>query len=151
VKEKKLPLYFTKNIFVKTNIPPDIRYPALTGYPVSGFSISRISGASLIFNVYYGISHFLCGKLKRIYGKFLDELHDPRPILSLSEESFSDQLLTINTGTGKQVAWLWRVDCGTGTLQNLSAELRIESCLCRLFLKMKIYPYYPYPLYCTYL
>jgi hypothetical protein len=41
-------LYFTKNIFVKTNIRPDIRpnirYPALIGYPVSGFWISRISG-----------------------------------------------------------------------------------------------------------
>jgi hypothetical protein len=40
--------YFTQNIFVKTNIRPDIRYPALTGYPagypVSGFWISRISG-----------------------------------------------------------------------------------------------------------
>jgi hypothetical protein len=27
----KFILYFTKNIFVKTNIRPDIRYPALTG------------------------------------------------------------------------------------------------------------------------
>jgi hypothetical protein len=38
----------TKNIVVKTNIRPDIRYPALkgypAGYPVSGFWISRISG-----------------------------------------------------------------------------------------------------------
>jgi hypothetical protein len=46
--QKKLILYFTKNIFVKTNIRPDIRYPALNGYPagypVSGFWISRISG-----------------------------------------------------------------------------------------------------------
>jgi hypothetical protein len=39
---KKNMLYFTKNIFVKTNIRPDIRYP------VSGFWISRISGKNSI-------------------------------------------------------------------------------------------------------
>jgi hypothetical protein len=46
---KKIILYFTKNIIVKNyRIRPDIRYPAITGYPagysVSGFWISRISG-----------------------------------------------------------------------------------------------------------
>jgi hypothetical protein len=39
--------YLTKNIVAKSSIRPDIRYPALTGYPavypVSGFWISRIS------------------------------------------------------------------------------------------------------------
>jgi hypothetical protein len=44
----KFILYFTKNIFVKPSVRPDIRYPALTGYsagyPVSGFWFSRISG-----------------------------------------------------------------------------------------------------------
>jgi hypothetical protein len=41
----------TKNIVVKPSIRPDIQYLALNGYPagysVSGFWISRISGASL--------------------------------------------------------------------------------------------------------
>jgi hypothetical protein len=41
-------VYFTKNIVVKPRIRPDIwpdiRYPALIGYPVSSFWISRISG-----------------------------------------------------------------------------------------------------------
>jgi hypothetical protein len=45
---KKIILYFTKNTDAKTNIRPDIQYPALTGYPagypVSGFWVSRISG-----------------------------------------------------------------------------------------------------------
>jgi hypothetical protein len=42
----------TKNIVARPSIRPDIRpgirYPAHTGYPVSGFWISRISGASLV-------------------------------------------------------------------------------------------------------
>jgi hypothetical protein len=41
-------IYFTKNIVAKSSIRPDIRYPALAGYPAgypaSGFWISRISG-----------------------------------------------------------------------------------------------------------
>jgi hypothetical protein len=41
-------LIFTKNMFVNPSIRPDIRYPALTGYPagypVSGFWFGRISG-----------------------------------------------------------------------------------------------------------
>jgi hypothetical protein len=49
---KKNLLYFTQNIFGMTNIQPDIRHPALTGYPaeypVSGFWISRISGKNSI-------------------------------------------------------------------------------------------------------
>jgi hypothetical protein len=32
----KFYLIFDKNIVVKPSIRPDIRYPALTGYPVSG-------------------------------------------------------------------------------------------------------------------
>jgi hypothetical protein len=50
-------LIFEKNIVAKPSIRPDIRYPALTGfpagYPVSGFWISRISGVSLVTNKLY--------------------------------------------------------------------------------------------------
>jgi hypothetical protein len=38
---------FLKNIVAKLRIRPDIRYPALTGYPVSGFWNSRISGKTV--------------------------------------------------------------------------------------------------------
>jgi hypothetical protein len=64
---KKFILYFTKNIFVKTNIRPDIwpdiRNPALTGYPagypVSGFWISRISGRPDIRQKQYPVHPYI--------------------------------------------------------------------------------------------
>jgi hypothetical protein len=39
----------TRYMYVELKIRPDFRYPAFTGYPVSGFWIGRISGASLMF------------------------------------------------------------------------------------------------------
>jgi hypothetical protein len=48
-----------KNIVVKPSIRPDIRYPALTGfpaaYPVSGFLISRMSGRPDIRQKHYPV------------------------------------------------------------------------------------------------
>jgi hypothetical protein len=43
---KKFILYFTKNIFVKTNIRPDIRYPA---FGLARYPAKTVSGASLLF------------------------------------------------------------------------------------------------------
>jgi hypothetical protein len=42
---KKIILYFIKNTFVKTNIRPDIRYPA---FGLAGYPAGRISGKNSI-------------------------------------------------------------------------------------------------------
>jgi hypothetical protein len=44
---KQMISYFTKNIVVKKNIWPDIRYPALTGYPEKQYPVHPYHGIIL--------------------------------------------------------------------------------------------------------
>jgi hypothetical protein len=62
--KKKLYFLFYQKYICQDNIRPDIRYPALTGYPVSGFWISPISSRPDIRQKQYPVHPLLkesCG------------------------------------------------------------------------------------------